>query len=118
MLGRHWTKGYFWIPKHVFDINIDFKRINQAEDIPIPAINDKILLIVDNQVRNSLSDRDMSTIKKYNYYYHTLKVMKQQKRAKMDRVVPYLIKTHTLDIKISFRQSVFYHSLANSKLSY
>jgi len=36
MLGRHWTRGYFWIPKHVFDINIDFRRINQAEDIPIP----------------------------------------------------------------------------------
>ncbi len=30
MLGRHWTMGYFWIPKHVFDINIDFRRINQA----------------------------------------------------------------------------------------
>lgn len=47
MLGRHWTMGYFWIPKHVFDINIDFKRINQADDIPVPAVTDKILLIVE-----------------------------------------------------------------------
>jgi hypothetical protein len=69
MLGRHWTRSYFWIPKYVFDINIDFKRINQADDIPIPAVTDKIFLIVDNRMRNSLSDRDMSTMQKYYYYY-------------------------------------------------
>jgi hypothetical protein len=69
MLGRHWAGGYFWIPKHVFDISIDFKRIDQANDIPVPAVTDKILLIVDNRVRNSLSDRDMSTVQKYYYYY-------------------------------------------------
>jgi hypothetical protein len=69
MLGRHWTRGYFWIPKHVFDINIDFKKINQADDIPVPTVTDKILLIVDNRVRNSLSDRDISTVQKYYYYY-------------------------------------------------
>jgi hypothetical protein len=69
ILGRHWTMGYFWIPKHVFDINIDFKRIEQVDDIPIPAATDKILLIVDNQVKNSLSDRDTSIAQKYYYYY-------------------------------------------------
>jgi hypothetical protein len=69
MLGPHWTRSYFWIPKHVFDINIDFRRIDQADDIPVPAVTDKILLIVDNRVRNSLSDRDMSTVQKYYYYY-------------------------------------------------
>ena len=69
MLGRHWTMGYFWIPKHVFDINIDFKRIEQVDDIPVPEATDKILLIVDNQVKNSLSDRDTSIAQKYYYYY-------------------------------------------------
>ena len=38
MLGRHWTRGYFWIPKHVFGINIDFKKINQVDDIPVPIL--------------------------------------------------------------------------------
>jgi hypothetical protein len=38
MIGRHWTMGYIWIPKHVFDINIDFKRIEQVNDIPVPVI--------------------------------------------------------------------------------
>jgi hypothetical protein len=69
MLGRHWTRGYFWIPKHVFDINIDFERIDQADDIPLPSINDKIFLIVDNQVKDSVSDKDMSIMKRYYYYY-------------------------------------------------
>jgi Dolichyl-phosphate-mannose-protein mannosyltransferase len=69
MLGRHWTRGYFWIPKHVFDINIDFKKIDRADDIPIPSRNDKIFLIVDNQVKNSVSEKDMSLIKKYYYNY-------------------------------------------------
>jgi hypothetical protein len=69
MLGRHWTMGYFWIPKHVFDINIDFKRISQADDIPVPGVTDKILLIVDNQVKNSLSDRDTSIVQKHYYHY-------------------------------------------------
>jgi hypothetical protein len=69
MLGRHWTRSYFWIPKHVFDININFKRINQADDIPVPKATDKIILIVDNPVRNSLSDKDISMLQKYYYYY-------------------------------------------------
>jgi hypothetical protein len=69
MLGRHWTMGYIWIPKHVFDINIDFTRIEQVDDIPGPAVTDKILLVVDNQVNNSLFDRDTSNVQKYYYYY-------------------------------------------------
>jgi hypothetical protein len=69
MLGRHWTMGYIWIPKNVFDINIEFKRIEQVNDIPVPAATDKILLIADNQVKHSLSDRDTSTAQKYYYYY-------------------------------------------------
>jgi hypothetical protein len=71
MLGRHWTRSYFWIPRYALDINIEFQKIDQAEDIPIPAVNDKTLLIVDNRVRNSLSDRDMSEVQKYYYYYTT-----------------------------------------------
>ena len=69
MLGRHWTMGYIWIPKHVFDMNIDFTRIEQVDDIPAPAVTDRILLVVDNQVNNSLFDRGTSNVQKYYYYY-------------------------------------------------
>jgi hypothetical protein len=69
MLGRHWTRGFFWIPKHVFDINIDFKRIDRVDDIPIPSTNDKLFLIADRQVEDSVFDKSMPLIKKYYYNY-------------------------------------------------
>jgi hypothetical protein len=101
MLGRHWTRGYFWIPKHVFDINIDFKKINQVDDIPVPTVTDKILLIVDNQVRNSLSDRDMSTVQKYYYYYTITPVVTfKDKTIKYDTSkYPYASMSENRDIK-------------------
>ena len=37
--------------------------------ITVPVVTDKILLIVDNQVKNSLSDKDTSTAQKYYYNY-------------------------------------------------
>ena len=84
MLGRHWTRGFFWIPKHVFEINIDFKKIDRADDIPIPSRNDKIFLIVDNQVKDSVSEKDMSLIKKYYYNYTIAPIATFQ-----DRTVTY-----------------------------
>ena len=101
MLGRHWTRGYFWIPKHVFDINIDFMKINQADDIPVPAVTDKILLIVDNRIRNSLSDTDMSTVQKYYYYYTITPVVTfKDKTIKYDNSkYPYASMSENRDIK-------------------
>jgi hypothetical protein len=101
MLGRHWTRSYFWIPKHVFDINIDFMKINQADDIPVPTVTDKILLIVDNQVRNSLSDRDMSMVQKYYYYYTITPVATfKDKTIKYDTSkYPYASMSENHDIK-------------------
>jgi hypothetical protein len=93
--------GYIWIPKHVFDINIDFKRIEQVNDIPVPAATDKILLIVDNQVKNSLSDRDTSNIQKYYYYYTITPVATfQDKSIKYDTSkYPYASMSVNRDIR-------------------
>jgi Dolichyl-phosphate-mannose-protein mannosyltransferase len=81
MFGRHWTRGYFWIPKHVFDLNIDFKNIDRADDIPIPSTKDKFFLIADNQVKDSVSDKDMSLIKKYYYNYTIIPIATFQDRT-------------------------------------
>jgi hypothetical protein len=56
MVGRHWTRGFYWIPKYVLDVNLDFKKINKADDIK-GSINDKerSLIIVDRSMRESLS---------------------------------------------------------------
>ena len=101
MLGRHWAMGYFWIPKHVFDINIDFKRIDQVDDIPVPAVTDKILLIVDNQVKNSLSDRDISIVQKHYYYYTITPITTfQDKSTKYDiSKYPYASMSTNRDIR-------------------
>jgi hypothetical protein len=81
MLGRHWTRGYFWIPKHVFDLNIDFRKIDGADDTPIPSTKDKFFLIADNKVRDSVSDKDMSLIKKYYYNYTIIPIATFQDRT-------------------------------------
>jgi hypothetical protein len=54
--GRHWTQSFYWIPKYVFDVNLDFKKINKADDIK-GSINDKerSLIIVDRSMRESFS---------------------------------------------------------------
>jgi hypothetical protein len=56
MVGRHWTQSFYWIPKYVFDVDLDFKKINKADDIK-GSINDKerSLIIVDRSMRESLS---------------------------------------------------------------
>jgi hypothetical protein len=56
MVGRHWTQSFYWIPKYVLDVNLDFKKINRADDIK-GSINDKerSLIIVDRSMRKSFS---------------------------------------------------------------
>lgn len=55
MVGRHWTQSFYWIPKYVLDVDLDFKKINKADDIK-GSINDKerSLIIVDRSMRESL----------------------------------------------------------------
>jgi hypothetical protein len=54
IVGRHWTQSFYWIPKYVLDVNLDFKKINKADDIK-GSINDKerSLVIVDRSMRES-----------------------------------------------------------------
>jgi hypothetical protein len=64
IVGRHWTQSFYWIPKYVLDVNLDFKKINKADDIK-GSINDKerSLIIVDRSMRESFSsDEKISNI--------------------------------------------------------
>ncbi len=56
MIGRHWTRGLYWIPKYVYNIDLDFKKVDKANDIPISVKGEKAILIVDNTIKRSLSD--------------------------------------------------------------
>lgn len=61
IMGRHWTTGFFWIPKFVFDLDIDYKRIDKSEDIPLPNKEDKFVLIVDKSLERSFAREDGAT---------------------------------------------------------
>ena len=58
MIGRHWTRGLFWIPRYVYDIDLDFIKIDNANDIPLSVETQKFILIVDNTIKRSISDNN------------------------------------------------------------
>jgi dolichyl-phosphate-mannose-protein mannosyltransferase len=77
MLGRHWTRTFFWIPSYIFNVDMDFKKINNVDDLPISTTEDKFVILVDKQIRNSLpSNRLMLNRQDFFYYYYTKPVVR------------------------------------------
>jgi hypothetical protein len=77
MIGRHWTRGLFWIPRYVYDIDLDFKKIDNANDIPLSVETEKVILIVDNTIRRSVSDNnnnDIQNRQQLNLFYNTVPI--------------------------------------------
>jgi hypothetical protein len=76
MIGRHWTRGLFWIPRYVYDIDLDFKKVDNANDIPISVETEKAILIVDNTIKRSASDNnnDIQNRQQLNLYYKTIPI--------------------------------------------
>jgi len=58
MMGRHWTRGLYWIPKYVYNIDLDFKKVDKVNDIPLSVKGQKAILIVDNTIKRSVSDNN------------------------------------------------------------
>ncbi len=54
LIGRHWTRGFLWIPTYVFNMEVDFKQINRLDSINLSRYDDNFLLLVDNELRKSL----------------------------------------------------------------
>jgi Dolichyl-phosphate-mannose-protein mannosyltransferase len=76
MIGRHWTRGLYWIPKYVYNIDLDFKKIDRVNDIPLFVEREKPILIVDNTIKRSISDYYNNYIQngqqqQLNLYYNT-----------------------------------------------
>jgi hypothetical protein len=81
MIGRHWTRGLFWIPRYVYDIDLDFKKVDNANDIPLSVETEKVILIVDNTIKRSISDNNNNDIQngrqqqqQRNLYYNTIPI--------------------------------------------
>ena len=77
MIGRHWTRGLFWIPRYVYDIDLDFKKVDNANDIPISIETKKGIFIVDNRIKRFMFDekKDMQNGQQnLNLYYNTIPI--------------------------------------------
>jgi len=72
MIGRHWTRGLFWIPRYVYDIDLEFKIVDNANDIPISIETKNVILLVDNTIKRSASDNnnDIQNGKQQLNLYH------------------------------------------------
>ena len=77
MLGRHWTRTFFWIPRYVFNVDMDFKKINNVDGLPIPTTEDKYIILVDKRIRDSLSLNRLDLNQQdFFYYYYTKPVVR------------------------------------------
>jgi hypothetical protein len=77
MLGRHWTRTFFWIPRYIFNVDMSFKKINNVNDLPIPNTEDKYVILVDKHIRDSLpTNRLIINQKDFFYYYYTKPVVR------------------------------------------
>jgi Dolichyl-phosphate-mannose-protein mannosyltransferase len=78
MIGRHWTRGLYWIPKYVYNINLDFKKVDKVNDISLSVKGEKAIIIVDNTLERSLSDYNNETSngrrQQLNLYYNTIPI--------------------------------------------
>ena len=77
MIGRHWTRGLFWIPRYVYDIDLDFKKVDNANDIPLSVETENAILIVDNTIRRSMSDNNndiQNEQEQLNLFYNTIPI--------------------------------------------
>jgi hypothetical protein len=78
MIGSHWTRGLYWIPKYVYNINLDFKKVDKVNDISLSVKGEKAIIIVDNTLERSLSDYNNETSngrrQQLNLYYNTIPI--------------------------------------------
>jgi hypothetical protein len=78
MIGRHWTRGLFWIPRYVYDIDLDFKKVDNADAIPRSVETEKVILIVDNTIKRSISDNNNEIQngrqQQLNLYHNTIPI--------------------------------------------
>ena len=79
MIGRHWTRGLYWIPKYVYNIDLDFIKVDKFNDIPPPFETEKAILVIDNAIKNSMSDNNNNDIQngrrqQLNLYYNTISI--------------------------------------------
>jgi hypothetical protein len=76
VIGRHWTRGLYWIPRYAYDLDLDFKKVDNADNIPRSVETEKVILIVDNTIKRSISDNNnyIQNRQQLNLYYNTIPI--------------------------------------------
>ena len=54
LIGNLWTRAYYWIPKYVFDTDVEIILLHNSLSSPPTIHTEKILLKLDNHIRSSL----------------------------------------------------------------
>lgn len=56
MIGQHTIRNFYWIPKHVLDIDSHVKDVYPPRFLREPLQTEKVLLIINNNLNKALSD--------------------------------------------------------------
>ena len=54
LIGNLWTSAYYWIPKYVFDTDVEIILLHNSLSSPPTIHTEKILLKLDNHILSSL----------------------------------------------------------------
>jgi hypothetical protein len=102
IVGRHWSQSFFWIPKYVFDVNLDFRKINEVDDIQVPVDNkERLLIIVDRSMKEWFSSSNTETANRTNdpSYFSRPIVTFEDRNPKYPYAYPYTSMSENRDIQ-------------------
>ena len=58
MVGKHWARSFYWVPKYVFDQNIEFKVYDPVLFPKYQTNSNRTLLLLDRSVVAEVRDKE------------------------------------------------------------
>jgi hypothetical protein len=58
MIGKHWARSFYWIPKYVFGQDIEFKDVDPMLFPNYTTKSDKVLLVLDRSLLTEIRDKE------------------------------------------------------------
>ena len=58
MVGKHWARSFYWIPKYVFGQGIGFKDVDPMLFPKYTTKSDKVMLVLDRSILNEIRDKE------------------------------------------------------------
>jgi 4-amino-4-deoxy-L-arabinose transferase-like glycosyltransferase len=58
MVGKHWARSFYWIPKYVFGQGIVFKDVDPMLFTKYTTKSDKVMLVLDRSILNEIRDKE------------------------------------------------------------